>query len=131
MNNSGRDETAEQAVHAVGQEVFTAIRLKDVASLRRVLADDFVHRAPDGAEAGREEFVAGIAAMPVEVTAVAGEHLKVSVYGDVAVMTGVQRARWRQGDEAEGVSSVAFADVFALRDGRWLMVLAFGVDLHS
>lgn len=131
MNNSGRDEAAGQAVHDIAQEVFTAIRLKDVASLRRVLADDFVHRSQDGAEAGREEFLAGIAAMPVEVTSVGGEHLKVSVYGDVAVMTGVQRAEWRQGDAAEGVSSVAFADVFALRGGSWLMVLAFGVELQS
>ena len=131
MNNPGRDETAEQAIHRIGQEVFTAIGLKDVESLRRVLADDFVHRAPDGAESGKEEFLAGIAAMPVEVTSVGGEHLKVSVYGDVAVMTGVQRAEWRQGDVAQGISSVAFADVFALRGGRWLMVLAFGVELQN
>jgi ketosteroid isomerase-like protein len=131
MNNSGRDAAARQAVHDIAQEVFKAIRLKDVASLRRVLAHDFVHRSPDGAEAGREEFLAGIAAMPVEVTSVGGEHLKVSVYGDVAVMTGVQRAEWRQGDAAEGVSSVAFTDVFALRGGGWLMVLAFGVELRG
>jgi ketosteroid isomerase-like protein len=131
MNNSGSDENAERAIHAVGQEVFTAIRLKDVATLRRVLAEDFVHRTPDGTEAGREEFLSGIAAMPVEVTSIGGEHLKVSVYGDVAVMTGVQRAQWRQGEAAEGVSSVAFTDVFALREGGWLMVLAFGVELQN
>jgi len=131
MNSSGRDESVEQVIRGLAQEVFTAIRLKDVASLGRILADDFVHRSADGAEAGREEFLAGIAAMPVEVTSVGGEHLKVSVYGDVAVMTGVQRAEWRQGDAAEGVSSVAFTDVFALRGGRWLMVLAYGVELQS
>ena len=129
MSSSGQDGTVEQVIYGIGQEVFTAIKLKDLTSLRRILADDFVHRAPDGSESRKEEFLGGIGAMPLEVTSITGEHLKVSVYGDVAVMTGVQRAEWRQGDAAEGVSVVAFTDVFALREGVWLMVLAFGVEL--
>jgi ketosteroid isomerase-like protein len=129
MSSSGQGGAVERIIHGIGQEVFTAIRLKDLTSLRHILAEDFVHRTPDGSESGREEFLAGIGAMPMEVTDIRGEHLKVSVYGDVAVMTGVQHAGWRQEGVAEGVSSVAFTDVFALRGGRWLMVLAFGVEL--
>lgn len=129
--SSSRDEAVERVILEIGQEVFGAIRSKDLASLGGFLADDFVHRTQDGAEAGKEEFLRGLGAMPLEIVSVRGECLRVSVYGGVAVMTGVQRAEWRQDDGAEGVSSVAFADVFALRAGRWVMVLAYGVELPS
>jgi hypothetical protein len=131
MGGSVQDDPVEQIILGLGQEVFNAIRHKDVGALGRILSDDFTHRAADGSETGRDDFLRGIGDMPVEVTSVRGEHLRVSVYGEVAVMTGVQRAEWRQGDEAEGVSSVAFVDVFALRGGRWLMVLAYGADLQG
>ena len=121
----------ERIILGIEQEVFDAIRRKDVGELGRFLAPDFVHRGPDGAESGKEDFLRGVAAMPVEVVSVRGEHERVSVYGEVAVLTGVQRAEWRQGDAAEGVSSVAFTDVFALRGGEWLLVLAYGVELQG
>jgi ketosteroid isomerase-like protein len=129
MNGLGGREAAEEAVLRAGREIFDAIRRKDAAALGQLVAQDFVHRAHDGAETGREEFLRGVASMPLEVVSVGGEHLRVSVYGEVAVMTGVQRAEWRQGEEAAGISSVAFADVFALRGGAWLLVLAYGVEL--
>ena len=131
MSSSGQDEDTEQIILAIEQEVFTAIRQKDVDSLGRFLASDFVHRRPDGADSGKEEFLRSISAMPVEVISIRGEHQKVNIYGEVAVLTGVQRAEWRQADGAEGVSSVAFTDVFARRGDSWLMVLAYGVDLQS
>ena len=121
----------EETILAIGQEVYRAIRLKDVESLSGYLADDFVQRRADGSESNKEEFLRAISEMPVEVVSVRGEHEKVDVYGQVAVMTGVQRAEWRQGDEAKGISSGAFADVFELRNGKWLMVLAYGVDIES
>ncbi len=131
MSSSGHDEAIKQSILGLGQEVFTAIRRKDVDSLRLILAEDFIHRCPDGSESGREDFLRGISAMPVEVSSIRGEHQRVNIYGDVAVLTGVQRAEWRQGDVAEGVSSVAFTDVFAMRGGEWRMVLAYGVELPS
>lgn len=131
MSRSDRSEAIEQIILGIEQDVFTAIRLKDVDSLRRFLANDFVHRSPDGSESGREEFLQSVSAMPVEVSSIKGLHQKVSIFGEVAVLTGVQRAEWRQGDVAEGISSVAFTDVFAMRGDRWLMVLAYGVDLQS
>ena len=130
MSSSDSHQAVERIVLGVEQEVFAAIRKKDAVGLGRVLAEDFVHRAPDGSELSREEFLRGVAEMPVEVVSVRGEHQRVSVYGEVAVLTGVQRAEWRQGG-AEGVSVVAFTDVFERRGGEWLMVLAYGVELQG
>ena len=129
MSGSSLGEATEQIILRLGEEVFTAIGQKDVGALRGILAEDFIHRTAGGSELGREEFLSCMSGLPLEITSVRGEHLRVGVYGGVAVMTGVQRAGWRQGDEAEGISSVAFTDVFVLRGGRWLMVLAYGVEL--
>ena len=131
MSSSDQGEAIEQTILGTCQDVFDAIRRKDVDSLGRFLADDFVHRTAGGSESGKEEFLSGIGTMPLEVISVRGEHLRVSVYGDVAVLTGVQHAEWRQGDVAEGVSSVAFTDVFVSRGGVWVMALAYGVELRS
>lgn len=131
MSSSDRDGPIERIILGIEQEVFTAIQQKDVESLGHFLANDFVHRSPNGSEAGKEEFLRSISAMPVEVVSIRGEHQKVNIYGEVAVLTGVQRAEWRQGEVAEGASSVAFTDVFVMRGDSWLMVLAYGVDLQS
>lgn len=131
MSSPDSDEAVGRVILGIEEEVFDAIRRKDAGALGRFLAADFVHRTPDGAEAGKEEFLRGVAEMPVEVVSVGGEHQRVGVYGDVAVLTGVQRAEWRQGEGTEGVSMVAFTDVFARRGGEWLMVLAYGVELRS
>lgn len=129
MDGLDPDEASEQIILGIEQEIFTAIRQKNVLSLGRLLADDFVHRAPDGSELTKEVFLRNISAMPVEVSSIEGEHQRVDTYGEVAVLTGVQRAEWRQGDGAEGVSSVAFTDVFRFRDDRWLLVFAYSVEL--
>jgi hypothetical protein len=43
----------------------------------------------------------------------------------------VQLAEARLPDHAPEESAVAFTDVFVQRDGRWLMALAYGVELPS
>lgn len=120
-----------EAILRVERETMAAIRGKDVKALGDILADDFVYRAPGAADVGRAEFLNNIASIPFELLAVRGEELRVFVNGETAVLTGVQRAQYRTDEGAEGVSSVAFADVLVKRDGRWLMVLAHGVELPS
>jgi len=121
----------EEVILGIGEDVFNAIRKKDIESLGAFLTDDFVHRTPDGSESGKEDFLRGISAMPVEVESITGEHQRVDVFGEVVVLTGVQSAAWRQDEDVKGISLVAFTDVFVKRDGRWLIALAYGVDIES
>lgn len=118
-----------EAILLVERETMQAIRGKDTGALGAILADDFVYRTPGAPDAGRAGFLDNIAAIPFELLEVWGEELHVFVNGETAVLTGVQRARYRAADGAEGTSSVAFADVLVKRGGRWLMVLAHGVEL--
>ena len=116
--------SAESEILALEDEIFDAIRTKDAARLRAMLTDDFVFRSHDGLEANADAFAAMIAAIEPEILSVTGSHLKVDLYGEVGVLTGVQRA-----EVAEGVSATAFTDVFVSRDARWKLAMAFSVEL--
>jgi ketosteroid isomerase-like protein len=122
---------ATQAILQIERDIMVAIKNKDGATLEPMLGDDFIYRTHFGAEADKAEFLKSIATFPVEILAIRGEELKVNVYGETAVLTGVQLADARAPQGEVEQSAVAFTDVFVRRDGRWLMVLAYGVELPS
>lgn len=128
-NNTSADVSEE--ILQIGLKIMAAIKNKDAATLDPLFADDFIYRTHFGAEAGKAEFLQSIASMPLEILSVRGEELRANVYGETAVLTGVQHAKARplEGEAEESV--VAFTDVFLRREGRWLMVLAYGVELPS
>jgi len=121
---------AVESILRLEREIMAHIRAKDARALERLLTEDFVYRTP-GAEVSRADFLKGIASVPGRITSVEGEGLRVSVYGETAVLTGVQRARVRadDGSEQEGLS--AFTDIFVKRRGRWRLALAYGVELPT
>lgn len=128
-DNAAADVTSE--ILQIERDIMAAIKNKDVATLEPMLADDFVYRTHFGAEANKAEFLKSVAAFPVEILSIHGDELKANVYGETAVITGVQHAEARVPEGGLEESSVAFTDVFVRRDGRWLMVLAYGVELPS
>jgi len=127
------DDAAEvrRAILEIERETMAAIERKDGEALGRVLAGEFVYRNPAGAELGKEEFLKNITSIPFEILSVRGENLKVGVYGETVVLTGVQVATVRTEEGKEEVGRGAFTDVFIRRDGRWLMALAYEVELPS
>jgi len=125
------DQNVEQVLLAIGQEIFAAIQRKDAEAFGRFLADDFVYRSHDGSATDRADFLRSISELPVEIVSISGENERVDVYGDVAVVTGVQRSEWRQADGVGGISLGAFTDVFSRREGKWMLVLAYNVDLEN
>jgi ketosteroid isomerase-like protein len=127
------DSSAEttEAILQIGRDIMAAIKGKDAATLELMLAEDFIYRTHFGAEADKAEFLQSIASMPLEVLSIRAEELKVNVFGETAVLTGMQRAQARplEGEPEESV--VAFTDIFVRRESGWLMVLAYGVELPS
>ena len=108
-----------------------AIKSKDANSLEPMLAEEFIYRTHFGAEADKRAFLESIASFPIEILSLRGEELKVNLFGETAVLTGVQHAEARPPDGEPEQSAVAFTDVFVRREGRWLMVLAYGVELPT
>ena len=120
-----------QLILKIERDIMAAIKGKDSATLESLVADDFIYRTHFGAEANKSEFLKSIASFPLEILAIRGEELKVNVYGETAILTGVQHADVRTPEGNAEESAVAFTDVFARREGQWRMVLAYGVELPS
>ena len=121
----------DQLILKIEHEIMTAIKSKDSATLESLVADDFIYRTHFGAEANKGEFLKSITSFPLEILAIRGEELKVNVYGETAILTGVQHADVRTPEGNTEESAVAFTDVFVRREGQWRMVLAYGVELPS
>ena len=120
-----------ESILQLERDIMTAIKGKDAPALEPLLTDDFVYRTHFGAEANKSEFLKSIASFPVEILSIRGEELKVNIYGETAILTGVQIAEARPPEGIPEESAVAFTDVFVRREGRWLMALAYGVELPS
>ncbi len=131
MIMSDPTNNSAEAILQIEREIMAAIKSKDAATLGPMLADEFIYRTHFGAEADKAAFLESIASFPVEILSLRGEELKVNVYGETAVLTGVQLAEARPPEGEAEESAVAFTDIFVRRDGRWLMVLAYGVELPS
>lgn len=131
MTSTNDLHEAAAAILQMERDIMDAIKNKNAATLAPMLSDDFVYRTHFGAEANKTEFLQSIASFPVEILSIRGEELKVNVYGETAVLTGVQRAEARAPEGEPEESAVAFTDVFVRREGRWLMALAYGVELPS
>ena len=129
MTDSNQNDT--DAILQLEKEVMAAIKSKNASALGNFLADDFVYRTHFGAESTRQEFLQSIATIPVEIISLHGDELRVDLFGDTAVLTGVQRAIARVPEGNPEQSAVAFTDVFVKREGCWLMAMAFGVELPS
>lgn len=131
MTKQQQDSLIEKEIRQLEGDIFAAIQRKDTKKLEGILADDFVYRNPLEGEVARAAFLAGLKAIPVEISAIWSEDMKVNVYGDVAVMTGTQKARTLEATGKEVLSATAFTDIFVRRNGRWLLALAHGVELPS
>jgi ketosteroid isomerase-like protein len=128
MADTPRPGRTAESILRLERETMDAIRARDARALERLLTADFVYRTP-GAELSRAEFLQNVASLPGRILSVEGSELRANVYGDAAVLTGVQRSRLRTDDGAEHASAVAFTDVFVKQGGRWRLSLAYGVEL--
>ncbi|HUJ76116.1 MAG TPA: nuclear transport factor 2 family protein [bacterium] len=94
----------------------------DRGSLERILADDFVHVVPEGLFLTKEQHVEWALKYPRPPSRRARfEDLRVRLYGDTAVATGIV-----DNSDAAGadVHRTVFTDVFVFRAGAWKAVNA-------
>ncbi|HEU4406771.1 MAG TPA: nuclear transport factor 2 family protein [Polyangiaceae bacterium] len=119
----------ELALLRLERAMFDALRDRRQGAIAALLTDDFVARDATGAELDKAAFLASVAATPGRIVSVEGEHVKARVYGDVGVLTGVQRATVRLPDGREVRDAGAFTDVCLKRGGRWQIALAHSVPL--
>ena len=121
-----QSQKMEQEVKAVEQLWLENEDRPDV--VQSILADDFVHVLPVGF-INKEDQLAFLRKHP---NAFPGskhfEELRVRIYGDVAIATGIVSTVHDPGAKA---NRTAFTDVFVRREGKWLAVNAQELPLQS
>jgi ketosteroid isomerase-like protein len=118
-----------EAILAAEDRIFAAIRTQDSAALAAELAADFIHSALGQPDQGRDAFLKAIGEMPYRVLEIAGQDLKVRVMGDMAVLSGVQRARVALPDGSEVTAATAFVDLFTRLESGWRLRHAVSAEL--
>lgn len=116
--------SAKRAVLRANQQVFEGIRGRNAATLRTVIAPDFRWHAPDGKSRTRDEWIAGVEAIPGEIVSVSGMRLTTEMRGERVTLCGVQRGILKL-DGKELIDDVPFCDDWERRDGGWQIVEAY------
>jgi ketosteroid isomerase-like protein len=120
----------QDIIHAQ-QSFWAALKAKDAALFESILTDDFVSVTPKQPNESRAEFVRTLTSFPGEVESVDCDPLQVHLFGDVAVLTGIQIALLRLPNGVTVSDSIAITNVFRRIANGWMMVLAHPVELRT
>jgi ketosteroid isomerase-like protein len=110
-------------IERCARRVAAAIGARDVDTLRTLLTDEFVHRAPGQPPTGLPSFLKAIAEIPGEIVSVSLANLSIDVVGDAALATGIQRAEVKV-DGQLITDERGFVDWFVHNDGAWRIRVA-------
>jgi ketosteroid isomerase-like protein len=118
--HSVSDPHTANEIERLNLEWVRALEARDLASLDRIMADDFIFTHPmEGDDKG--QFLADVESGDVRVEHMGREQVSVRVFGDTAVLSCRDTARWQyKGRDFTGVYKTLH--VYASREGRWQLV---------
>ena len=104
------------------KEFAEAIVKNDPEAIGRFVADDWIIIDADGGIVDKARFLGVIKSLVLTHELMETDDIRVRVYGDSAVVTGLARSKGKFMQQ-EFASSERATDVFVKRDGRWQCVL--------
>jgi ketosteroid isomerase-like protein len=111
---------AEQLLRQMNDDWTKALVRADRVTLDRIMADDFFFAYPMEGD-DKAQFIGDVVSGDVKVESLTRENITVRIWGDTAVLTGRDSARWSyQGRDFSGHYKVI--NVYARRDGEWRLV---------
>jgi ketosteroid isomerase-like protein len=126
MSIGAQQNATEQQLIQIERDWCNAGLKKDAAALGRILADDVTSISTRGVLQTKSEILADLKDKASTLTACVDTNMKVRVYGETAVVTGM-------GSRSGTYKGVAFkdrqslwTDTFVRRDGRWQCVATQG-----
>ncbi|MEP6901408.1 MAG: nuclear transport factor 2 family protein [Actinomycetota bacterium] len=113
----------EAKLMQVERDIGAANIKRDKAFFERIEADEFIFTDSGGGITTKTEDVASLDKPPGEFKLVSYivDEMKVSVYGNAAVVTG-RTTTVSRGKDREATNKSRFTDVFVKRGGRWQLV---------
>jgi ketosteroid isomerase-like protein len=119
----GQTGKVEQTVMQMERDWAQALVKADVATMDRILADDWFGQGPPGGSSNKAGALADLKSGDPKYDAVTVGEMKVRVFGDVAVVTGTQDQKSSyKGKDTSGHS--VWTDVFVKRQGKWQAVVS-------
>jgi len=98
-----------------------AMKAGDGERIGRILGEDWIEVSNDGKKLTRAQLIAGVKSGRVKVESIEFGPFEVKVLGDVAVVQGSHvEMNTTNGQRTRG--EVIWMDVFANRDGKWVVV---------
>jgi ketosteroid isomerase-like protein len=107
-------------VKKVCHEWVKAFLERDVETLGRIMADDFVFTYPMEGD-DKEQFISDVQSGDLTIDLFDRKNVVVRVYGDSAVLTCLDTARWNYHGRAI-TGDYRTLQVYARRGGRWQLV---------
>ena len=112
-----RDLSADAQLRVAEQSLVDAERDGDVATLDRMLGEEFVATGATGIQTPKKDFIEWYT--PKHYKYMTAEELDIRVYGSTAVVLGKCRQLNLDADKEE---ATRFTDVWVKRDGQWIIV---------
>jgi hypothetical protein len=79
---------------------------------------------------GRAEFMDSLMGFPGQVRSIGSDNLEIHVWGDIAVLTGVQTAEIEFAAGQTSVNTIAITNIFQKQQGYWIMKLSHAIALE-
>jgi ketosteroid isomerase-like protein len=110
----------EQLLRQMNDDWLKALVRADGTILDQIMADDFFFAYPIEGD-DKSQFISDVISGVIKVESVVRENISVRVWGDTAVLTGKDSARWwYQGHDFSGHYKVI--NVYARRNREWQLV---------
>ena len=113
----------EQQLKQMEDDWAKAIKDKEAATLRRIIAEDWVGTDDKGKVSNREQGISQNTANPDVIESNENFDMQVRVYGNTAVVIGGARERGTRKGTAYS-DTYRWTDVFVKRGGRWQAVVS-------
>ncbi len=123
--------TPIESILQVQQRFWSALQSPSTPDFEAILAENYRCISPLQPDQNRNEFIRTLVSMPLMVKSITCDNLQVDVWGDVAVLTGVQIAHMSFSNGEGVVDKIAITNVFNRISEEWLMVLSHAVSLPT
>ncbi len=121
MTQEDADLAVQSKIIALEKAWNQAYKLGDIRALETLLDDRVVLINDDGTVQTKAEFLAGVKPSKSQEQQVAPESMKVHVFGNTAIATGVFRAKGVEGGKPY-VRRERFVDTWVYTGGKWVCV---------
>src|SRR4051812_37412954 len=111
----------EEEIARLEEQRSKAVLAGDVATLSRMYGDDWFYNLANGETVGKAEYLKRYETGELKVNQSRTENVRIRVYGDAAVVTGVQHVNATvNGKDIE--AHLRYLHVFAKPNGQWVVV---------